>query len=80
MTMPPSLVDRPLMPCPPLRTASGTSWVLANASAEHDLARPKPTCSTSPGDPPRMYVERTREYPASPGSMAASASAVGMAS
>ena len=25
MTMPPSLVERPLMPCPPLRTASGTS-------------------------------------------------------
>ncbi len=23
MTMPPSFVDRPLIPCPPLRTASG---------------------------------------------------------
>ena len=33
MTMPPSLVDRPLMPCPPLRTDSGTGWVRAKASA-----------------------------------------------
>ena len=39
--MPPSLVERPLMPWPPLRTASGTSCARANASAS----------ATSPASP-----------------------------
>jgi hypothetical protein len=58
MTMPPSLVERPLMPWPPLRTLSGTSCPRANSSAattsSGDSAR-----ITSPGGPWRMYVERT---------------------
>ena len=32
-TMPPSLVERPLMPWPPLRTDSGTAWRRAKARA-----------------------------------------------
>ena len=53
MTMPPSLVDRPLMPCPPLRTDSGTGWVRANASAAATSGAVR-TWSTRPGAPARM--------------------------
>ena len=66
--MPPSLVERPLMPWPPLRTASGTSCSRAKASASATSARAG--CRTSPGEPPRMYVERTLPYARSPGSTA----------
>ena len=39
MTMPPSFVDRPLIPCPPLRTANGTSCARANAQRVADVLR-----------------------------------------
>jgi hypothetical protein len=53
MTMPPSLVERPLMPWPPLRIDSGTS------SCSRAKASASTTSSTlsgriaSPGDPVR---------------------------
>ena len=53
MTMPPSLVDRPLMPCPPLRIASGTGCCRANASASTTSAVLR-AWMTRPGEPPRM--------------------------
>ena len=58
--MPPSFVDRPLMPWPPLRTPSGTAgFARANATASATSSA-SPGRSTSPGDPPRMYVDFTR--------------------
>jgi len=54
MTMPPSLVERPLMPWPPLRTDIATpAWSLANASASATCAT-LATRSTRPGAPPRI--------------------------
>ncbi len=79
MTIPPSLVDRPLMPWPRDRIASGTGCRLANASASATSAA-VPGRSTSPGAPERTYVERTFGYAWSPGSTAVSSSAGGSAS
>ncbi len=54
--MPPSFVERPLMPCPPERTDSGTrrvtGWARANASASTTSAVSRGR-STRPGEPPR---------------------------
>ena len=77
--MPPSLVDRPLMPWPRERIASGTCCWRANVSASATSAA-VPGRSTSPGAPERMYVERTFGYALSPGSTAVTVSAGGSAS
>ena len=54
MTMPPSFVERPLMPWPPLRTPNGTvGFSRANAIAE-ETSSAVVGCSTRPGEPPRM--------------------------
>ena len=50
MTMPPSFVDRPLIPCPPLRTANGTSCARANARASLTASASRGR-RTSPGEP-----------------------------
>ena len=52
--MPPSFVDRPLMPWPPLRTPSGTVGVARAKAIACATSSASPGRSTSPGDPPRM--------------------------
>jgi hypothetical protein len=80
MMSPPWLVERPLNPCPALRSPSGTSrWRLAKASASatppDDAGR-----STRPGAPPRVKVDETVRYSGSPGATAVPASDSGIPS
>jgi hypothetical protein len=80
ITMPPSLVLRPLMPWPPLRMPNGSvECFRANNRASRTSSTVRGR-STSPGAPPRMYVERTPAYAVSPGSTAVSRSDSGSSS
>jgi hypothetical protein len=72
MTMPPSLVERPLRACRSLRIDSGTAWRRANATAS--LMSPAVrTGKDQPGGPARIAEERFLAYARSPGSSAAAA-------
>ena len=62
--MPPSLVRRPLMPCPPLRTASGTSWVRGERQRVARPARPIAHLQHEPG---RSAAHVRRAHPRIPG-------------